>query len=564
VTFVTSGQDITEPADGSSVTVYVTAQLSAVSGRNVSVPFSADPANTTAAVGSDYVFDTASPLVIPAGAFNNRIEVRVIGDVTDEEDELVQVVMGTPVNATPGLITEHTVGIIDDDLPPFVSFTWDRQEVAEDVGNVGIQVQLSAASGKIITVPYGLAGSATQGQDYSIQASPLVITPGLTTAEILVDIFPNPYPDPLEEPDKTITVTMSTPSNAFLGTPSVHTVVIKPEIEPPTVFFVPIDQEVPEAGGETVTVLAQLSRAYYQDITVPFIIEGTAQLGVDYQITPSPVVIRAGSSSAPIEITVVNDMIDEINEVIQLTMIEPSNAALGHPYVHETLIQDDDEAPLVYFTTPGQSGNEDVSIMPVTVRLSNIAGVDVMVPFTVAGSATQGSDYTLSPATMITIPAGYLDRTININVVNDDAQGGAYIGEPNETIILTMGTPINAVRGTTYDNHVATISAWVCPTAPYPPYFDVGDSKRLVWQLNYSSPSTLNLAQVTVRQNNDMRTISAWLAIGGLPTVIGAIYGMNFKHMPELESRVGYPAVMLLMAGTCFYLYRRFKRIGWL
>jgi magnesium transporter len=73
-----------------------------------------------------------------------------------------------------------------------------------------------------------------------------------------------------------------------------------------------------------------------------------------------------------------------------------------------------------------------------------------------------------------------------------------------------------------------------------------------------------NLAQVTVRQNDDMRTISAWLAIGGLPTVIGAIYGMNFKHMPELESRLGYPAVMLLMAGTCFYLYRRFKRIGWL
>jgi magnesium transporter len=73
-----------------------------------------------------------------------------------------------------------------------------------------------------------------------------------------------------------------------------------------------------------------------------------------------------------------------------------------------------------------------------------------------------------------------------------------------------------------------------------------------------------NLAQVTVRQNNDMRTISAWLAIGGLPTVIGAIYGMNFEHMPELENRFGYPAVMVLMAGTCLYLYRRFKRIGWL
>jgi magnesium transporter len=73
-----------------------------------------------------------------------------------------------------------------------------------------------------------------------------------------------------------------------------------------------------------------------------------------------------------------------------------------------------------------------------------------------------------------------------------------------------------------------------------------------------------NLAQVTVRQNDDMRTISAWLAIGGFPTVVGAVYGMNFEHMPELETRWGYFVVMAMMAALCFILYRRFKKIGWL
>lgn len=73
-----------------------------------------------------------------------------------------------------------------------------------------------------------------------------------------------------------------------------------------------------------------------------------------------------------------------------------------------------------------------------------------------------------------------------------------------------------------------------------------------------------NLAQVTVRQNDDMRTISAWLAIGGFPTVVGAIYGMNFQHMPELGTRYGYFVVMAVMAALCFTLYRRFKHIGWL
>jgi magnesium transporter len=73
-----------------------------------------------------------------------------------------------------------------------------------------------------------------------------------------------------------------------------------------------------------------------------------------------------------------------------------------------------------------------------------------------------------------------------------------------------------------------------------------------------------NLAQVTVRQNDDMRRISAWLAIGGFPTVVGAIYGMNFHNMPELDTRFGYYAVLVVMGVICFALWRRFKKIGWL
>jgi magnesium transporter len=73
-----------------------------------------------------------------------------------------------------------------------------------------------------------------------------------------------------------------------------------------------------------------------------------------------------------------------------------------------------------------------------------------------------------------------------------------------------------------------------------------------------------NLAQVSVRQNDDMRKITAWAAIAAIPTVIGAIYGMNFDHMPELHWRFGYPLVLLVIVAVCLGLYRRFKRIGWL
>jgi magnesium transporter len=73
-----------------------------------------------------------------------------------------------------------------------------------------------------------------------------------------------------------------------------------------------------------------------------------------------------------------------------------------------------------------------------------------------------------------------------------------------------------------------------------------------------------NLAQVGVRQNEDMRRISAWVAIIAVPTAIAGIYGMNFEHMPELKWELGYPGAVLLMALICVTLYRYFRRAGWL
>jgi magnesium transporter len=73
-----------------------------------------------------------------------------------------------------------------------------------------------------------------------------------------------------------------------------------------------------------------------------------------------------------------------------------------------------------------------------------------------------------------------------------------------------------------------------------------------------------NLTQVTVRQNVQMRQISAWAAIIAVPTLIAGIYGMNFRNMPELHWRFGYPAVVAVMLVLCVALYRYFRRIEWL
>jgi magnesium transporter len=73
-----------------------------------------------------------------------------------------------------------------------------------------------------------------------------------------------------------------------------------------------------------------------------------------------------------------------------------------------------------------------------------------------------------------------------------------------------------------------------------------------------------NLTQVTVRQNEDMRKISAWVAILAVPTLIAGVYGMNFDNMPELRWELGYPAAIALMLTICSTLFFYFKRAGWL
>jgi magnesium transporter len=73
-----------------------------------------------------------------------------------------------------------------------------------------------------------------------------------------------------------------------------------------------------------------------------------------------------------------------------------------------------------------------------------------------------------------------------------------------------------------------------------------------------------NLTQVSVRQNEDMRRISAWVAIIAVPTAVAGIYGMNFDYMPELRWHYGYPAVLLFILIACSALYVRFRRVGWL
>jgi len=91
-------------------------------------------------------------------------------------------------------------------------------------------------------------------------------------------------------------------------------------------------------------------------------------------------------------------------------------------------------------------------------------------------------------------------------------------------------------------------------------------ASELAFGLDTLLSSVLNadLAQVQVRQNEDMRKITAWVALGVAPTMVAGIYGMNFDHMPELRWTFSYPTVLICIGALTLFLVRKFKKSGWL
>ncbi len=73
-----------------------------------------------------------------------------------------------------------------------------------------------------------------------------------------------------------------------------------------------------------------------------------------------------------------------------------------------------------------------------------------------------------------------------------------------------------------------------------------------------------HLAQVGVQQNDDMRKISAWVAIAAVPTLLAGIFGMNFTNMNVLNVPAGFYISIAVMGLICAALYRAFRKSGWL
>jgi Flp pilus assembly protein TadG len=487
--------------------IFINLELSAASSFDITVDFSVS-GSASLVDGPDFSI-TGSPVTIPAESTGITITAFVVDDAMDEDDETIIVTIDDIIKGQRGSPDVHTATILDNDLPPFVFFTWPESSVEESDEEFGVQVELSAISSKNITVAFSVGGDAELDSDYSISASPVSIPAGSDTAEITITILDDG--DPTEEDEKVV-LTLHSPVNAILGTPDVHTATIANKVEPPLVSFDSASQGVDEViGGKTIKVRVQLSHASPNNVRVPFSVGGTAVEGVDFDITSSPVTIPAGGAGVDIVITIRDDFLDEEDETIVITMGSPTNGIKDSPSVHTVTIADDEVAPQVFFALDSQSVVEGAGTISVSVQLSGISSLDVQVAFTQSGSAAQGSDYLISASPLL-IPAGSTGADILVSLVNDTQY------EPGEQLVLALGAPVNAIPGTP-NTHTLLIADDdpVCPTSSSLVFTGPGgNSNTLIWTLQNPYPLVqLKLLSVGINWPNGSGANVSSISFGG-------------------------------------------------
>ncbi|MBT9143589.1 MAG: hypothetical protein DDT29_01997 [Dehalococcoidia bacterium] len=348
---------------------------------------------------------------------------------------------------------------------PAVAFSSATYTVGEAEGSATITVNLSSASTQEVRVNYATSdGTATAPGDYTVASGTLTFDPGVTSQSFTVTILN----DDLVEGDETLNLTLSNPTNAVLGTPPVAVLTIIDD-EMPEVMFDSATYMVAEDGIEAIITVV-LSQATLNTVTVDYATsDGTATAPDDYTAASGTLTFAPGVTSQSFTVTILDDALVEGNETVNLTLSNPTNAVLGTPPAAVLTITDD-EMPEVMFDSATYMVAEDGIEAIITVVLSQATLNTVTVDYATSdGTATAPDDYTAASGTLTFAP-GVTSQSFTVPITNDETAEG------NETIILTLSEPSNAVLGTP-DRAVLTIrddESWLFPwshvalIAPYP------------------------------------------------------------------------------------------------
>ena len=263
------------------------------------------------------------------------------------------------------------------------------------------------------------------------------------------------------------------------------------QLSPPSVQFstsVYSDDETSGASVVEVTLNAQSISTVTVDYATS---DGTATVGSDYTAASGTLTFTPGETKQTFTVPLLDDLLDEADESVVLTLSNPVNATLGSPNPATLFILDDDAPPTVQFSAAEYAVGESDGATTITVNLSSPSGQQVKVDYATSdGTATAGSDYTAASGTLTFAP-GETNKTFAVTALDD------ALVEADETVILTLSNAVNAALGIPNPATLTILDDDTLPTVQFAQaeFFEDEDKDKAVITVTLSRAYDL---QVTV------------------------------------------------------------------
>ena len=401
-----------------------------------------DQIGGNAILGEDF---TLSSNVLTISAYSNStsatLSVTNDGNTEGNEDLTVGI-----ISTDAGLIQSSntfSLTIIDDDTPPEVNITNAPSSVSES-SSTSFTLSLDREFSSTLDLVISSSGNAVEGVDYTLSDNTPSFSAGSTSQTI--NIFP--IDDGSVESTEDIVLTLNSAANVSLGSTTSISVDLTDNdfvTPPPTPTYG--SDAVLEATTNTLHENSSSFsyRVYLStsaSVTQTFIVDdfgGSANLGEDYVLSSgNTVTVNAYSNYSDYQtITITNDNIDEGDETIQLGIISSDTGSISSSNTFQTSITDDETQPEIFFSVSPASTFESTSSYGFYAYLDRAYSGNVSVGINPTGTASLGTDYTLS-TNVLTFSTYNTSAIFYVNPINDSKI------ESLESIILTLTSADNA------------------------------------------------------------------------------------------------------------------------
>ncbi|MBN1924590.1 MAG: hypothetical protein JW798_02035 [Prolixibacteraceae bacterium] len=463
---------------------------------------------------------------IPAGLLHVGVQLNSISDFVNEENENVTMELFSATNSNviiadaPGNMA--TMTIIDDDPQPGISVH--SASASEGAGTLAFSIELSAPSGKTVTIGYETSdtGTATPGIDYIETSGSIEFLPGETKKTVEVIIID----DLLFENDETFNLTIHDQVNATIVTGTAPGVISDNDLELPVATLQFTLESILENSGQAYLKI-MLDKPAGADVAVGYALSGSAVENEDFIVdTPGDIVIPAGETADSVLLTSLSDNLVGPDGQLIAILGNISNAVEGISYSDTLIIINQDQA----------------------ITFGELAGATYGdAPFNLSGSTTSGLDvnYSSSNPSVATISGDMLTITGAGTVTATASQPGNEIYEP--AVEITRELTVEKAKLQVTANDVEKTYNKENPefTLSYSGFVNSDNESVLdtspIAFTTATYTSDAGIYTITVNDGNDNNYY--FIYINGTLTINKAGQAITFNELPEIN--IGDSPVLL-------------------